>query len=637
VRARSEAVLLGAALGLAAAAAAADPSPSFVVFLTDDQRFDTLWAMPLVQQELAARGVHFEQAFVTTPQCCPFRASFLAGGYLAQRTGVRENQTPNGAFQAFSDVDTLATRLQAAGYATGLFGKYMNGYEFVAPYVSPGWTRFEASTSGTLINPFQLVVGSTTTQSGMGVYTDPITQYGTDAMRDRALAFLGAHASEPVFLYLSFDAPHAPATPAAQDAGLFADHLHRGRGYGEADVSDKPPHVQVAAALFPSIAAQEDEFQRNQLRSLQAADRAVQAVVERVGQLGRLDDTVFFFTSDNGYLWGEHHLVGKTEPYEESIRVPLVVVMPGVAPRVDDRLVAVDLDVPATILDLAGLSSTGDGTSLVPLLAAPQLPGRSETLIEQARSHRVWSGLRVRDASGDWKYVEDSRGSVELYDLASDPYELENLAMRAPYQPLVSDLAARLAPQKGLAITTHGILGYVVGSPYSVQIQAWGGVPPYTWSLAHGALPAGLSLDPLTGVVSGVPVAGSETVTVRVEDASTQTHHGGPQRYDKLFTFARTVCSNGLDDDGDGLVDRDDPACASLEGTSELSPTLECDDGLDNDGDGLVDRDDPQCLTLSPPREAKPEKKSCGLGAELVALAALASLRARARSRRGAR
>jgi hypothetical protein len=115
---------------------------NFIVILTDDQRWDTLWAMPIVQEKLMARGVTFTNAFVTTPLCCPFRASFLSGGFYAHNTGVLTNALPNGGVSRFHDEETIATILQGAGYKTALMGKYMNGYLKIAPYIPPGWTKF---------------------------------------------------------------------------------------------------------------------------------------------------------------------------------------------------------------------------------------------------------------------------------------------------------------------------------------------------------------------------------------------------------------------------------------------------------------------------------------------------------------
>jgi arylsulfatase A-like enzyme len=614
------------ALGALPAPASAQPL-NFVVILSDDQRFDTLSAMPIVQAEVAARGVEFTNALVTTPLCSPTRASFLAGGVEAERTGVRDNVLPNGGATRFLDAESLATRLQNAGYATAMIGKYMNGYdEVMVPYVPPGWTSFQARYGSTLLPFFAMVTGSTgPTAPGVGTSLFEIPDYGTDYVRDRALDFIDAHADEPFFLYLAADAPHHPAIPAPGDETTFPGYVYRGRGYGETDLSDKPLRIRIAAAQFPPTAPAVDAFNRMQLQSLQALDRAVGALVDRLVALDLLDHTVFVYMSDNGFLWGEHGLAQKGEVYEESIRVPLIVVAPGAAPRSDDRLVAADLDVAATILDYAGISFATDGISLAPALASPASPARSSIAVESQTPNQSWAALRVTDARGNWKYVEHTRGEKELYDLASDPFELQSLHGSAALASLRAQFAAELAPLKSLASTTHFAVPAKVDKPYALLLRAWGGTPPYTWTLAEGTLPAGLSLDPVAGRVSGTPTQPqTQNVVFAVQDQSTDSlGNGGRQlQYQPLSLRVVTDCGDGVDNDGDGLVDLADLGCASATWPRE---DPQCDDNVDNDGDGRIDWDggaggpaDPDCT--SPSRRSEASPRSCGLGFELAFL-----------------
>src|SRR5919197_894183 len=132
---------LGGVRGPSAASAEASSRPNIVLILTDDQRWNSLWAMLAVQGNLVDRGVTFTNGFVVNSLCCPSRASILTGRY-SHSTGVYTEASPGGGFDRFRDSSTLATWLHAAGYRTALFGKYLNGYR--GTYVPPGWDRWFA-------------------------------------------------------------------------------------------------------------------------------------------------------------------------------------------------------------------------------------------------------------------------------------------------------------------------------------------------------------------------------------------------------------------------------------------------------------------------------------------------------------
>jgi arylsulfatase A-like enzyme len=624
------------------------PRPNIIVIMSDDQRFDSLWAMPLLQEEMIARGVHFTDAFTTVPVCCPMRASTLAGGFQPWSTNVIDNQEPNGGVLRFNDTDTLATRLQASGYTTALIGKYLNGYPDIAPYVAPGWTSWRAAVNVALEPPGPFVLGSSGATSSIGQMLNNVTQYGTDYMRDRALDFIDAHLDDPFFLFLALAAPHTPSTPAPQDAGLFPDYLWRGRAWGEPDPSDKPARVRAGIPIFPTTSAQADLLHRDMLRSLRAVDRAVKAVMDRLEERELLDRTYVVYLSDNGYLWGEHYLFGKGEPYEEAIRVPLVVVGPGVEPRVDARLVTANLDLAATIQDIAGLPLHTQGTSFLPLLHDAELPGRTEAILFYGQQWEAWSALRSRDAAGDWKYTEWSRAIPELYDLAADPFEEHNLAQLPAYATIRNQLRTRLVAGRGLAVTTHFVPRAIVNAPYTTQLARWGGVPPFTWSIVEGTLPDGLEFDTATGRISGTPTrTETQNVKFQVRDSSVGMHSGEPQSYDQVLpVVVLPSCADGFDNDGDGPIDLEDPGCSGPEDESERS-ARQCDDGVDNDGDAHVDLDDPGCPTPNGKVEAPAcddgrdndhdgkidwadprcthehpgtEYSACGIGAELALL-----------------
>jgi len=158
-------------------------------------------------------------------------------------------------------------------------------------------------------------------------------------------------------------------------------------------------------------------------------DRSVGELVDVLERTGRLADTLIVFTSDIGFAWGEHRWVDKIAPYEESIRVPLIVRGdrwirdPG---RVDPGLVSL-MDLAPTLAEVAGVGAPGaEGTSFLPLLGDPAARVREDVLIEGAAAYGVPSYCGVR--SDLWKYIAYATGEEELYDLRADPYELENRA-----------------------------------------------------------------------------------------------------------------------------------------------------------------------------------------------------------------
>ena len=284
-----------------------------------------------------------------------------------------------------------------------------------------------------------------------------------------------------------------------------------------------------------------DAFIKDQLRSLQAVDRAVGAIVDELEQQGRLRQTVFFFTSDNGYMWGEHKRWQKDKPYEEATRVPFVMVMPGIEPRSDDHLVVPSLDIPATIFELAGIKGRTEGLSLVPVLGNPSAPWRDHFLIEHYEGGigGIFTGLRTKQVGKEWKYIEYATGDKELYDLVTDPYEEENRAQDGSYESIVDVLSASLEKLRGLAILDDKVPAAVIGRHYTFLIRAWGGKKPYAWSVIDGELPEGLKLDTQSGLISGIPVQmGRWDVSIKLEDSSVARHTGKHQSFIQQFTLS---------------------------------------------------------------------------------------------------
>lgn len=416
-------------LFLAALSAGCAPRPNVVVLLTDDQRHDSLDAMPNVQR-LAAEGVYFRQAFVPTPVCGPSRASLLSGR-LASRLGIHVNE---GAATAFDPSQSIALHLQQAGYTTALYGKYLNGYRDLFPAVPPGWSEWRVFRDH-FVDLF--AAGS--------IYIDPmlswdgsarrVTGYSTDLLADYAVEFIERRAAqpEPFFLLVAFNAPHIPLRPAARHAGAFAGRAPEApESLDELDLSDKPDWLEDAAP-DPATRHLLWEFaQPPTLELLLGVDEAVGRVLDALDASGIAENTLVVFTSDNGFLFGEHGFVGKGVPYEESIRVPLVVRYPALARRSrrSDALVS-NLDLAPTLAALASISLDADGRSIAPLLLSGHFPWRRVAPLELEAGMGLPMGYRGF-LFQHYKWVVWDDGHLEAYDLRKDPAEQDGRLRDAP-------------------------------------------------------------------------------------------------------------------------------------------------------------------------------------------------------------
>ncbi len=405
--------------------------------------------MPIVEEALAAHGVTFTNSFVVNPLCCPSRVSVLTGRY-SHSTGVYLNRPPHGGFEDFRDAATIATVLHGAGYRTGLFGKYLNGYGTRAQdltYIPPGWDDWLAFAGGYGYYDYALTDGGRIERYGRGP-----SDYSTRVLAGRAATFI-RDTKGPLFLYFAPYAPHAPATPPPGYGDAFAHFSWwKPPSYNERDRSDKPAYIRSLPPLTKRELGQIERFRREQLETSLGVDDAVRTILDALVKTGRLRTTFIVYTSDNGVAWGEHPLSAarKLVPYEEPIRVPLVIrydPLIGEQPSEDGHLV-LNIDLAPTMAALAGVSlPRADGRSLLPLLSTErEPPWRSDFLVEHLAGlpdPKVPTYCAVR--SERYKYVLYQTGEEELYDLVHDPHELENLAGHARVTSVQRALRARLA------------------------------------------------------------------------------------------------------------------------------------------------------------------------------------------------
>lgn len=408
-------------------------APNIVLILTDDQRWDHLDVMPAVQRSLVAHGVNFTNSMVVNSWCCPSRSTILSGKY-SHATGV---YTIGGALggTAFNPDSTVATWLQDAGYRTGLVGKYLNEYAGTVP--PPGWSSWTAF-KGPMIyktSPTAFYYNYTLNEDGaLHSYGSAPEDYSTDVLASRAQSFIrDTPVEQPLFLYFAPTAPHGPVTPAPRHVGTLMDMMFpKPANYMEADVSDKTAYVQGKRLKVESQATY-DERERKQLRPLLAVDDAVNGIVTELEATGRLANTMIVYMSDNGLLQGEHRLYGKVAPYEESIRVPMVIRYDRLtAVSRSDRRLTLNMDLAPTFAALAGIEAPGaEGESLLPLLQDINgtAPWRQDFLIEHVQGGTTDGAIPTFCALRNTRalFVKYQTGEEELYDLNNDPFQLRNI------------------------------------------------------------------------------------------------------------------------------------------------------------------------------------------------------------------
>jgi N-acetylglucosamine-6-sulfatase len=415
--------------GPARAREARAPSPNLVLIVSDDQRWDSISEAftPNIWNRLVVPGVSFRDAFVPNPLCCPSRTTILTGRY-SRRTEVWTNLAPYGGFDAFDDHDTIATDLHDAGYRTALIGKYLNQYPMDHwTYLPPGWDRWFAIETSTYYG-YQAAADGKRSQRFGSTPED----YSTEVLTQRAVSFVEKTEArgQPFFLYFAPTAPHVPAIPYPEDAGRFEDEeVPRPPSFGQASAS-YPVYIQQArwdSQRFGRI----DLVHQRQLEAAYGVDRAVGRILDAVPP-----NTVVIYLSDNGMLWGEHKWLGKGVPYNESIRVPIVMAAMDGRPMPEPDRIVLNVDIRATLASLAGLSPRTQGRDWFDPTWT-----REGFVVE----HMAMDPPKVPSYCGirttQWLFVRYATGEEELYDEVLDPFEMENVVAE---QPLVAaELRAR--------------------------------------------------------------------------------------------------------------------------------------------------------------------------------------------------
>jgi N-acetylglucosamine-6-sulfatase len=427
--------------------------PRNIVFiLTDDHRYDAfgfLKAQAFLRtprlDSLAADGVHFRNAFVTTSLCSPSRASILTGNY-AHRHRVVDNNHPVPEGTVF-----FPQYLQQAGYETAFIGKWHMGHEGDDP--QPGfdrWVSFRGQGSYLPERNGLNVDGRHVAQKGY--ITDELTDYALDWLRQR-------RGDKPFFLYLSHKAVHADFIPAERHRGAFANQLF------------VPPPTMAASGQYAQHRPMWTQNQRNSwhgvefpyhsdldigeyyrryAETLLGVDESTGRVLDHLHERGILDSTLIVYMGDNGFAFGEHGLIDKRTAYDESMRVPMLARCPELFPRgsVVNEMVA-NIDIASTLLEAAGLQAPTniDGRSFLALAQGRRVPWRDTLLYEYYWERNYPQTPTVHALRGNrYKYARPQGlwDIEELYDLQNDPLESCNLIFSKDHRQIAQEMNRKL-------------------------------------------------------------------------------------------------------------------------------------------------------------------------------------------------
>jgi arylsulfatase A-like enzyme len=427
--------------------AGSDSKPNIIFLLTDDQRWDTMGCMGnrIIQtpnlDNMAENGVLFKNAFVTTAICCTSRASIFNGQY-ARRHGINDFSTD---FSEEQLSKTYPMMLRDAGYKTGFVGKYGVGANLPAD-------RFD----------YWRGIGGQPKYE----HTDENGNYKhlTQIMEEQSIEFLqSCSQDQPFCLSVSFKAPHVQDGDPRQ---FIYDPAYKDL-YKDAVIPVPKTADDKYFMAFPEFFTKDNEARRRweirfstpekyqesvkgYYRLITGVDVAVGRIRDELDRLNMSDNTIIMLLGDNGFYLGEHSMAGKWYGHEESIRVPLVVYDPRL-PK-DNRgqkreEMALNIDIAPTILSMVGLDipDSMQGFDLMPLIRGEHPKWREEFLYEHLFTHpRIPKSEGVVTRQFKYlRYIEQDPVYQELYDLASDPYEENNLAGNENYSEILDNLRDR--------------------------------------------------------------------------------------------------------------------------------------------------------------------------------------------------
>ncbi len=433
-----------------------EKKPNLLFIFTDDQRWDMIgYTNPLVHtpnlDRLAEKGMKFEQAFITFPVCTPARATALTGRYGLANGVTDYAGTVHDTERSFADY------LGEAGYLTALAGKWHIGGRKPSDF---GFD--EVYQLGNMASYWQPKVIN---NGKRGVYDG----FSTDYCVESTLKVIDAaqESDKPFCVWLCTQAPHGRSE---KHGGYWITDEVEALYEGDAldamevpeniydDLSGKPEYLKTyrGRRLMMNKGPMTPERYRSigLFGLVTQMDRSLGKLFDSLEERGLYENTYVIFMSDNGLFHGEHGFMSKALHYEESIRVPMFAVGPGIE-RGGNESPVTNADIAPTLLALAGVPVPGNmhGRSLKGLLLEGKELDREFVFFELPEEISI---LETKPAfslrSNRWKYIQTFENGnnepythEELYDLKSDPVEMHNLAAEVEYKALVDRMRKKVA------------------------------------------------------------------------------------------------------------------------------------------------------------------------------------------------
>ncbi len=375
--------------------------PNILLIITDDQEKTSMRAMPKTLRLFKRQGVNFNHGYVSTPLCCPARATMYSGLY-AHNHGIITNNPKNQFGDTYLWRNTFPAVLQSSGYYTGQFGKYLNNWHKHARG-DAGFDVFKDDYNGTEHNRKERSKADTLT-----------ARRGSRFVKDRE-----SSDRKPWMMTLSLRSPHTPLVPEKKYENARVPKFKPPISFNETDLSDKPPYLREKRH-DKTLGYMTRRFQRYE-QTLLSADHGIAKVFRTLKENGEDRNTLAIFISDNGFLFGAHGALGKVFPYQEATNVPMYMRWPGELgkkPRLDTRLVS-NVDFAPTFYDVAGVAPGYrlDGKSLF-----DPANNRDYMLTESVR----WKALQDKEGSLIETKTDDPRKPfVEFYNWNVDPGEMD--------------------------------------------------------------------------------------------------------------------------------------------------------------------------------------------------------------------